>query len=169
MEPASFTFQALLEPGGPSFMPMAILIVPLEVVEGLGGKGVRRVVGTLNGHSVRLGLQPMKTGERYLMISKELRNKTGIQLGQRVLVTLAPDPDPEAVDVPTELAQALAEWPEAQAGFQRLKPSMKRALAQHIRSAVRPETRAERIVRALHLLAAGRHPLGPSSRDGLQG
>lgn len=167
MTSPSFTFQALLEPGGPSFMPMSILIVPLDVVERLGGKSVRRVVGTLNGHAIRLGLQPMKSGERYLMISKELRNTTGIQLGQHVTLTLAPDPEPDAVDLPAELAQGLAEWPEAETGFQKLTPSMKRALAQHIRTAVRPETRAERIVQALHRLAAGRHPFGPSSREQL--
>jgi hypothetical protein len=161
MEPASFTFQALLEPGGPSFMPMSILIVPLEVVEGLG-KAVRRVAGTLNRHPIRLGLQPMKSGERYVMISKELRKTTGIQLGEQITLTLAPDPEPEAVELPAELADGLAEWPEAETGYQRLNLSMKRALAQHIRSAVRPETRAERTVRALHLLAAGRNPFGPS-------
>ena len=148
-------------------MPMSILIVPLEVVESLGGKAVRRVVGTLNGHVIRLGLQPMKTGERYLMISKELRAVTSIQLGDEVALTLAPDPEPDAVELPTDLAQGLAEWPEAEASFQRLNPSMKRALVQHIRSAVRPETRAQRIVQALHRLAAGRRPFGPSSREQL--
>ncbi|WP_324675216.1 YdeI/OmpD-associated family protein [Hymenobacter sp. GOD-10R] len=165
MESTPLTFQSLLEPGGPSFMPMSILVVPLSVVEDLGGKTVRRVISTLNGHTFRLGLHPMKTGERYLMISKEIRNQIGIQLGAQVTVTLLPDPEPDAVDLPLELAQALAEWPEAEAGFLRLKPSMKRAVAQHIRSAVRPETRAERIVKVLHLLAAGQHPFGATSRD----
>ncbi|OUJ75744.1 YdeI/OmpD-associated family protein [Hymenobacter crusticola] len=165
MKDTPLSFQALLEPGGPSFMPMTILLVPLAVVEDLGGKAVRRVVSTLNGHTFRLGLHPLKTGERYLMISKEVRKQVGIRLGDQVAVTLTPDPEPDAVDLPAEFAQALAEWPEAEAGFLRLTPSMKRALVQHIRSAVRAETRAERIVKALHLLAAGRHPFGSTARD----
>ena len=144
---------------------MSILIVPLEVLESLGGKKVRRVVGTLNGHPIRLGLHPLKSGERYLMISKEVRKTTGIQLGQQVMVTLAPDPEPDVIELPAELADGLAEWPEAEASFQRLNPSMKRALVQHIQSAVRPATRAERIVRALHQLAAGRNPFGLTSRE----
>ena len=53
-------------------MPMTVLVVPLEALESLGGKTVKRVVCTLNGHTFRLGLHPMKTGERYLMISKEV-------------------------------------------------------------------------------------------------
>lgn len=165
MTSPSFTFQALLEPGGPSFMPMTVLIVPVEALETLGGKALKRVICTLNGHTFRLGLHPMKTGERYLMISKEVRHKAGLALGQHVTLTLSPDPDPDAVDLPAELADGLADWPEAAAGFQRLNPSMKRALVNHISSAVRPETRAERVVRALHRLAANQHPFGPASRE----
>jgi hypothetical protein len=146
-------------------MPMTVLIVPLEALESLGGKAIKRVICTLNGHSFRLGLHPMKTGERYLMISKEVRQKAGLALGDQITITLIPDPEPDAVDLPEEFAEGLAEWPEAAAGFQQLNPSMKRALAHHISSAVRPETRADRIVKALHRLAAGQHPFGHTSRE----
>ncbi|TGE27332.1 YdeI/OmpD-associated family protein [Hymenobacter metallicola] len=152
------SFSALLEPGGPSFMPTQIVIVPLEVVEALGGKATQRVVGTLNQHPVRLGLLPLSTGERYLMVNKDTCKAAGIQLGQQVAVSLAPDPTPNAVDLPAELADGLEAWPDAQASFERLTPGMKRAIAYHISSGKQNETRLKRTVQILRRLAAGAHP-----------
>ncbi|GAA3918477.1 YdeI/OmpD-associated family protein [Hymenobacter algoricola] len=157
METASH-FEALLEPGGPSFMPTQIIIVPLAVVAALGGKSLRRVTGTLNGHPVRLGLQPMNTGERYLMVNKDLCQAMGLQLGQRVRVVLAPDPDPDHVDLPAELAEALAAWPEAEAAFAQYSASHQRGIAYHISTARQPETRARRAVEVAERLALGAHP-----------
>ena len=151
-------FEALLEPGGPSFMPTQIIIVPLAVVEALGGKATRRVTGTLNGHPIRLGLIPMNTGERYLMVNKDLCLAAGVQLGQRVRLALAPDPTPDHVDLPDELAEALAAWPEAEAGFNKLTPGGKRALAYHVTTAKQAETRARRAVELAERLAVGAHP-----------
>ncbi|WP_054415140.1 YdeI/OmpD-associated family protein [Hymenobacter sp. DG25A] len=128
------------------------------MVEALGGKTTRRVAGTLNGHPVRLGLLPMKTGERFLMINKVLCQAAGVQLGQSVTLTLNPDPTPDHVDLPDELAEALAAWPEAEAEFQQHRGSMRRAMAQHVGTAKLPETRARRAVELAERLAAGRHP-----------
>lgn len=151
-------FDALLEPGGPSFMPTQVVVVPLAVVEALGGRSLRRVAGTLNGYAVRLGLQPLKTGERYLIINKELCKAAGVHIGQQVQLRLAPDPAPDYVELPPELEEGLAAWPEAEAAFQQLNGSMKRALAQHIGEAKRPETRTARLLQALERLARGGHP-----------
>lgn len=164
--PDSVTFRALLEAGGPSFMPTQIVVVPLVALEALGGKTTRRVVGTLNGYPVRLGLQPMRTGERYLMVNKDLCRAAGVAAGQEVTLTLAPDPDPDHVDLPAELAEGLAAWPEAQAAFDRLSGSHRRALVYHITSAKRPETRAQRIVSVVHQLATGGHPFRRVSEEG---
>ncbi|MCB2376411.1 YdeI/OmpD-associated family protein [Hymenobacter sp. BT635] len=152
------TFTALLEPGGPSFMPTQIVIVPQDVVASLGGSATRRVVGTLNGFPIRLGLLPLNSGERYLMVNKDTCKAAGLRLGQQLTVCLTPDPTPDAVDLPTELAEGLAEWPEAAAGFQRLTGGMKRAIAYHINTAKRPETRLNRTMQVLRQLATGGHP-----------
>ncbi|WP_045689988.1 YdeI/OmpD-associated family protein [Hymenobacter sp. AT01-02] len=151
-------FEAVLEPGGPSFMPMPIAIVPRSVVEALGGPAIRRVVGQLNGHPIRLGLQPIRTGERYLMLNKELCKTAGVQLGQCVHFHLAPDPTPEYIELPAELEEGLAAWPEAQESFEKLTGSMKRAVANHITEAKRTETRTARIMQLLERLVRGGHP-----------
>jgi hypothetical protein len=155
------TFTALLEPGGPSFMPTQIVIVPLDALESLGGKATKRVAGTLNGYPIRLGLLPLSTGEKYLMVNKDTCKAAGIQLGQQLTVGLAPDPEPDAVDLPAELAEGLAEWPEADAAFQRQTASRKRAMAYHISSAKQAETRLKRTVQLLQRLAVGAHPFRP--------
>ncbi|OON67715.1 YdeI/OmpD-associated family protein [Hymenobacter sp. CRA2] len=159
------TFRAALTPTGSGFMPMVMLIVPEDVVEALGGKAVKRVVGTLNGHPIRRGLQYLRTGERFLLISKALRKQLRLDLSTEVLVTLAPDPNPDAVDMPEELEEGLAEWPEAAAAFHRLTPGRQRNLVHYIEQAKRAETRAQRVVNLLHQLATGGNPFRPPGRE----
>ncbi|GAB2963885.1 hypothetical protein GCM10027048_36360 [Hymenobacter coalescens] len=166
MPDAPLTFRAHLTPNGVGFMPMLMLIVPEQVVEALGGKGVKRVVGTLNGYPIRRGLLPLRTGERFLMISKALRKELQLTLSDEVTVTLAPDPNPDQVDLPEELLEGLAEWPEAAAAFHRLTPGRQRNLVHHIDSAKRAETRAQRVITLLHQLATGGNPFRSPGADG---
>ncbi|GAB3830487.1 YdeI/OmpD-associated family protein [Hymenobacter jeollabukensis] len=161
MAAADFTFQGQLLPNGLGFMPMAIIIVPEDVVEALGGKSVKRVVGTLNGHPIRRGLLPMSTGERFLLVSKALRRELRLSADAPVTVTLAADPNPDQVDMPEELTEGLAEWPEAAAAFARLTPGRQRNLVHYIDAAKRAETRAQRVVKLLHQLASGADPFRP--------
>jgi len=142
-------------------MPTQVVVVPQQVVEALGGKATRRVAGTLNGHPIRLGLLPMKSGERMLMINKNLCQMAGVQIGQQVTLILHPDPTPDHIDLPDELAEALAAWPEAEAGFHKYSGSFRRAMAQHVGTAKLAETRARRAIALAERLAAGRHPFRP--------
>ncbi len=155
---APFIFQAQLEPGGPSFMPTQIVVVPPLVLEALGGKATKRVTGTVNGHAVRLGLLPLPGGGRYLMLNKDLCHTIGVQLDQHLTLSLSPDLQPDHVDLPTELAEALEAWPEAEVSFARHSGSMRRAMAQHVATAKQPETRARRAVDLAERLALGFHP-----------
>ncbi|MBO3270013.1 YdeI/OmpD-associated family protein [Hymenobacter defluvii] len=155
------TFRAVMQPGGPSFMPMQVLVVPVEVIEALGGKAVKRVVVALRDHTVRLGLHPLKSGERYLMLNQALLTELSLRSGDEVTVSISPDPTPNQVDLPEELAEGLSSWPEAKAAFERLTPGTKRALAYHIESAKRTETRSKRVISVLHQLATGGHPFKP--------
>jgi uncharacterized protein YdeI (YjbR/CyaY-like superfamily) len=92
------------------------------------------------------------------MVNKDICKAARIQLGQTLTVTLAPDPTPDAVDLPAELAEGLAEWPEAAARFEQLTPGTQRAIAYRVSSAKRPETRLNRTVELLQRLAVGGHP-----------
>jgi hypothetical protein len=152
------TFRTTLEAGGPSFMPTQILVVPEAAWLAVGGRATRRVVATLNGHAERLGLLPREGGGRYLMIRKDLCQQLGLTIGQEVAVGLAPDPNPDHVDLPDELAEALAAWPEAETTFLAQNGAMRRAIARKVADAKRPETRARYAVELAERLARGGHP-----------
>lgn len=152
------TFRAVLEAGGPSFMPTQILVVPEAAWLAVGGKATKRVIATLNGHAARLGLLPQEGGGRYLMVRKELCQQLGLTIGQELTVGLAPDPNPDHVDLPDELAEALAAWPEAETAFQAHSGAMRRAMARKVADAKRPGTRARYAVELTERLARGSHP-----------
>jgi hypothetical protein len=152
------TFCAVLAAGGPSFMPTQVIVVPDEAWQALGGKATKRVIATFNGHAERLGLLPLEGGGRYLMLRKELCQRLGLAIGQEVAVQLAPDPNPDHVDLPDELAEALAAWPDAEASFLAQSGAMRRAIARKVADARRPDTRARYAVELAERLARGAHP-----------
>jgi antitoxin component of MazEF toxin-antitoxin module len=158
----STLFRAVLEAGGPSFMPTQIVVVPDAAWQAVGGKATKRVIATLNGHAERLGLLPLEGGGRYLMLRKTLCQQLGLAIGQELEVQLAPDPSPEHVDLPDELAEALAAWPEAEMAFHAQTGAMRRAIARKVADAKRPETRARYAVELAERLARGGHPFRAS-------
>jgi hypothetical protein len=139
-------------------MPTQIIVVPEAAWQAVGGKATRRVVATLNGHAERLGLLPLAGGGRYLMLRKDLCQHLGLAIGQEVEVGLVPDPNPDHVDLPDELAEALGAWPEAEAAFAQHSGAMRRAIARKVADAKRPETRARYAVELAERLARGGHP-----------
>jgi len=152
------TFHATLEPGGPSFMPTQTIVVPAEVLEALGGKAAKRVVCTIRGHALRLGLLPLEGSGRYLMLNKDVCRAVGLALGQELTINIAPDPNPDHVDLPDELTEALAAWPEAETAFNNCSAAHRRAMARLVAEAKQPATRARRAVQLVERLAHGRHP-----------
>ncbi|MGI4864488.1 MAG: YdeI/OmpD-associated family protein [Janthinobacterium lividum] len=152
------TFRAVLEAGGPSFMPTQVIVVPDGAWQAVGGRATKRVIATLNGHPERLGLLPLAGGGRYLMLRKDLCQQLGLAIGQEIAVSLQPDPSPDHVDLPDELAEALAAWPEAEAAFHTHTGAMRRAMARKVADAKRPETRARYAVELAERLARGGHP-----------
>ncbi len=78
--PAAISFHAVLEPGGPSFMPTQVVAVPEAVCTALG-RSTKRVVCTIGRRSGRLGLLPATGGGRYLL-RKDLCQQLGLAIGQ---------------------------------------------------------------------------------------
>ncbi|MBH8559264.1 YdeI/OmpD-associated family protein [Hymenobacter negativus] len=154
----SISFRAVLEPGGPSFMPTQTIVVPAEVLEALGGKAAKRVIVGIRGQALRLGLLPLEGGGRYLMLNKDVCKAVGIELGQELEISIGPDPNPDHVDLPDELAEALAAWPEAETAFNNYSGAHRRAMARVVAEAKQPATRARRAVTLVERLGRGLHP-----------
>jgi len=154
----ALSFRAQLERGGPSFMPTQVIVVPAEVLVALGGKATKRVVLGVRGQALRLGLLPLEGGGRYLMLNKDICRAAAIELGQWLDLTIAPDPNPDHVDVPDELAEGLAAWPEAETAFEAYSGSHRRAMARWVLDAKQPSTRARRVLTLVERLGKGLHP-----------
>ncbi|SFQ38788.1 YdeI/OmpD-associated family protein [Hymenobacter arizonensis] len=151
-------FRATLEPGGPSFMPTQTIVVPTEILEALGGKATKRVICTIRGQELRLGLLLLEGGGRYLMLNKDVCRALGIALGDEFDVEIAPDPNPDHVDLPPELAEAFAAWPEAETAFHTYSGAHRRAMARLVDEAKQRETRVRRAVQLVERLGRGLHP-----------
>ena len=82
-------------------------------------------------------------GRRYLMVPRAIMDERGLSLGDEVELRFAVA-DQDAVDVPPALAALLRE-DGMRGGWERLTVGRRRALAHHVGSAKRDETRARRL------------------------
>lgn len=118
--------------------------VPPEVIEALGAGRKPPVNVTVNGYSYRSTVAVM--GGRYMIsFSSDKRAATGIQGGDPITVDLEVDTAPRTIEVPDDLAAALAAAPVASEAFDSLAPSARKAHVTNVESAKTPETRERRI------------------------
>jgi len=118
--------------------------VPTEVVEALGGKGRIPVTATFNGVPYRGSIVRMGGGA-VLGVQKAIMAEAGVRVGDSITVVVRNDEGPREVEVPVDLAEALARNGAARAAFEGLSFSHKREYVRSITEAKRPETRARRI------------------------
>jgi hypothetical protein len=125
--------------------------VPEEVVEALGGGRRPKVTVRVGETTYRSSIVFM--GGRFLLgMSTENRSAAGVSPGNAYDVDVELDTAPRAVEVPGDLAEALAGDPVARAAWDRLSYSHQRAHVEPILAAKKPETRAGRITRTIEAL-----------------
>ncbi|GAB5534976.1 MAG: hypothetical protein Rubg2KO_12250 [Rubricoccaceae bacterium] len=125
------------------------LPLPSDVDDVLRAEKVRRVIATLNGRTVRRGIQSRKASGRHLALSRDLMRQLEVAYGDLVEIELRADPDPDHVDL-GELAAALEADPEAKARFDTFTPGKQRSVAHYVTSAKRPATRESRAAELAH-------------------
>ena len=131
------------------------IVVPVEVIERLGAGRRPPVLVDVNGYEYRSTVAVMG-GKHMIGISAAVRKATGLKGGDPIQVTLTVAEGPREVDVPADLAEALADDPEAAAFFARLSNSLQRYHVDNINGAKTAETRERRIVKAIALFGEGR-------------
>ena len=119
-------------------------VVPATVVEGLGAGRRPKVVVTVEGHTWRTSIASMD-GRFLLGASAAVRASSGIAAGNTYLVELEVDTAPRTVEVPDDLAAALAASPTAAAAWAGLSYSQQRQHAEAVLAAKRVETRERRV------------------------
>ncbi len=127
--------------------------VPPEVLESLGGGKRPAVLVTLGDYSYRSTIGAM--GGRFLIpVAAEHREPAGLSAGDTVEVTLELDTAPRTVEVPEDLAAALAAA-GVRSAFDALSPSARKAHVTSVEGTANPETRARRVAKAVASLAGG--------------
>lgn len=128
-------------------------VVPDEVVEALGGGRRPKVAATVAGHTWRTSIAAM--GGRFLLgASAAVREAAGIAAGETHTVTVVLDDAPRTVEVPEDLAAALAADADAARAWEALTYSAQRRHAEAVVAAKKPETRARRVGSVLASLHA---------------
>ena len=145
------TFTATL--GGDDGTVPAV-IVPFDV-KAAYGQARPKVKVTVNGVTLRTTVA-VYGGRSYIGFRKEICQAAGLQLGKTITVAIELDAEPRVVDVPDDLARALAMHASARKRFDSLSYSHRREHAQWVAEAKKPETRARRIARVIELLRAPR-------------
>jgi histidyl-tRNA synthetase len=129
----------------------AFVAVPPDVVESLGGGGRIPVVASFDGIDYRGSIVRMG-GETILGILKAIRQELGKEPGDQVVVVVAADHSEREVEMPEELAAALAASPAARAAFDALSYSHRREHAGYVAEAKQSETRQRRAGRTVERL-----------------
>ncbi|GLY94944.1 YdeI/OmpD-associated family protein [Actinoplanes sp. NBRC 103695] len=128
--------------------------IPDEVVGDLGGGGRPKVVVTVNGYEYQSSIAKMG-GAYWLGVSAERRTAAGVKAGDVVELDIVLDTRERTVDVPEDLALALAAEPEAKERWDKLSYSNQRQHAESVTGAKAAETRARRVAKAIEKLLAG--------------
>lgn len=120
------------------------LPVPAEAVAALGSHKRPRVKVTLMGYTYRSTIAAY--GAVFMLpLSAEHREAAGVKAGDAVEVTIELDLEPRTVEVPADLAAALAEKTGAAAAFDALSFTLRKEYVRQVETAKAQETRVRRI------------------------
>jgi hypothetical protein len=120
-----------------------IRVETADVVRWFGRKSRVPVVATINGYSYRSSLSPMG-GCHILPVNGDVRAGARVGGGDRVKLALREDTEVRTVDVPDDLAEALA-TAKLRAAFDAMAFTHRKEWVRAVQDAKRPETRAKRI------------------------
>ena len=109
---------------------------------------------TVNGHTFRT-TPGVYGGRAYVPLNRANRAAAAVQAGDEIEVEMVLDTEPRTVDVPADLAAALAADATAQERFAEMSYSHRREYVDWIEEAKRPETRARRIAGCVERVRTG--------------
>jgi hypothetical protein len=145
----------------------AFLTLPKAASAKLPSQGQTTIAGTMNGAAFRATLEPDGKRGHWLKVSRQLRQASGAEVGDAVMLEIAPveeEPDPR---VPADLRRALAAAPKARAVWLDITPLARRDWIHWITSAKLAQTRARRIDNACSMLATGKRRVCCFDRSGV--
>jgi bacteriocin resistance YdeI/OmpD-like protein/uncharacterized protein DUF1905 len=116
------------------------LDVPKRVSQAFGQRGYVPVKGTLNEQPIRATLVPKGDFRHRLFLNTDMRQRAGLDVGDRAHLVLEMDRETRTQPIPDELALALGKNPQARAAFEGLAPSKQKEILSYLNWIKRPET-----------------------------
>ena len=150
--PTPYRFTAVLQNAGGGG---AVVLMPDDVSEAMGGRKQFRVTGTVNGVPMKSSTFPYKGEGLWLGVHKAMREKAGLEFGDTLQFEISRDDAPRVLELAPELEAALTAEPALRDRFEALSFTRRRELADPIADAKKPETRAARLDKALSALREG--------------
>lgn len=120
------------------------LPVPSDVAASFKKAGISRLIATVNGHTYRRALQNHADGDSFIILGRELLKECGLKRGSTATVTLTPDPEPEALDIPDCFTLVLEQDDAARTRWHTFPLGRQRSLLHYITSAKQEATRIKR-------------------------
>lgn len=145
-------FRTTIELGGKTATGFA---VPGQVMDELGAGKRPAVTVHIGDHTYRSTVATMD-GRSMVPLSAANRAAAGLAAGDEVEVELELDTRPRTVELPADLAAALAAEPAALELFSGASYSDRRWHVLNVEGAKKPETRQRRIEKAVAMLRSGR-------------
>jgi len=147
------TVTLTLQPRGPA---AAFVLSDEQVAAVGGGRKAFPVRVRVNGVTLPLRLARMG-GENLIGLARAVREQAGLSIESAYQVEIVADEGARSVEVPEDLAVALAGDVTAQAAFAALADSHRKEFVRWISEAKRDATRAQRVAKTVDMLRAGQH------------
>jgi bifunctional DNA-binding transcriptional regulator/antitoxin component of YhaV-PrlF toxin-antitoxin module len=145
-----FTAEILPGRGGGAYAE-----IPFDVEQAFGDKRPQ-VKASIDGESFVTRLVRMGAPCHIVGVPKDIRVKTGKDVGDRVTITVVPDSTPRVITVPADLKRAFKSEKAAQSFFDGLSFTHRKEYVRWIEDAKKDETRAARVAKTIEMLKAGK-------------
>jgi hypothetical protein len=148
----------------------AFLRLPKEASAKLPSRGQCSVEGTFQGAAFQVTLEPDGEGGHWLKVERELRDASGVEVGDVIAVVCKPMAEEPEPTVPADLGKALKAAPaKTREVWADITPVARRDWIQWIVSAKKEATRQSRIAQACDKLASGKRRPCCFDRSGMYG
>jgi hypothetical protein len=108
-----------------------------------------RIAAVIAGHPYRGSLMPMGDGTYCRGVLKSIQEAAGVGFGDTISIELELDTAPRVVELPADLARAIAGNQTVVANWEKLSFTNKTEMARSLEEAKKPETRERRLAAAV--------------------